>query len=119
MPDQQRNTLIGIGVGAGIGALIGSAVATGGGSIAAGAAIGGVTGGVIGSLIKPDACYYTNRRGELWQTPCGRQPASAVACFYGKGPNWLEQIDCRTGAPTRTAKAGQLNGRSGPLLRPA
>src|SRR5690348_9001320 len=80
MPDQQRNTLIGIGVGAGVGALIGSAVATGGGSIAAGAAIGGVTGGVIGSLIRPDACYFTNRRGELWQIPCGHRPLGAVAC---------------------------------------
>lgn len=102
MPDQQRNTLIGIGVGAGVGALIGSAVATGGGSIAAGAAIGGVTGGVIGSLIRPDACYFTNRRGELWQIPCGHRPAGAVACFYGKGPGSLEQVDCRSGTPYRT-----------------
>lgn len=94
MPEQQRNTLIGIGVGAGVGALVGSAVATGPGAIAAGAVIGGATGGVIGSLIKPDACYFTNRRGELWQIPCGFRPPGAIACFYGKGPGAVEQVPC-------------------------
>jgi hypothetical protein len=103
MPDETRNVLIGIGVGAGVGALIGSAVATGGGSIAAGAAIGGATGGVIGSLIKPNACYFTNRQGELWQNPCGHVPKGAVACFYGRAPGWLEEVDCRSRAPYRAA----------------
>lgn len=101
-PDQTRNTLIGIGVGAGVGALVGSAVASGGSSILVGAAIGGATGGVIGSLIRPDACYFTNRRGELWQVPCGYRPVAAVACFYGKAPGALEQVDCISGAPYRT-----------------
>ena len=103
MPERDRNMLIGIGVGAGVGALIGSAVATGGGSIAAGAAIGGVTGGVIGSLIQRDACYFTNRRGELWQVPCGYHPVAAVACFYGKGPYMVEPVAC----PPRTARVAQ------------
>jgi len=112
MPDQQRNTLIGFGVGAGVGALVGSAVATGGGSIAAGAIIGGVTGATIGSLIKPDACYFTNRRGELWQIPCGYRPASAVACFYGRGPGSLEEVDCRSGAPYRAASYQALDSKT-------
>ena len=103
MPYEQRNTLIGFGLGAGTGALVASAVATGGGSIAAGAIIGAATGATIGSLIKPDACYFSNRRGELWQIPCEYRPASAVACFYGRGPGSLEVIDCRSGAPNRVA----------------
>lgn len=94
MPDRDRNMLLGFAAGAGAGALIASAVATGGGSIAAGAAIGGVTGGVIGSMIKPDACYFTNRRGELWQIPCGYHPVAATACYYGKGPYMLEHVEC-------------------------
>jgi hypothetical protein len=103
MPYEQRNTLIGFGLGAGTGALVASAVATGGGSIAAGAIIGAATGATIGSLIKPDACYFSNRRGELWQIPCGFRPASAVACFYGRGPGSVVEIDCRSGAPNRVA----------------
>jgi uncharacterized membrane protein YeiH len=94
MPDQQRNTLIGIGVGAGVGALVGSAVVGGPGAVAVGAAIGGTTGGVIGSMIRPDACYILNRRRELWQVPCGYRPAGTVACFYGRGPGAVEQVDC-------------------------
>jgi len=104
MPDETRNVLIGAGVGAGVGALVASAVATGGGSIVAGAAIGGATGGVVASLIKPNACYFTNRRGELWQIPCGYMPKTAVACFYGRAPGWLDEIDCRSGAPYRAAQ---------------
>ncbi len=99
MPYEQRATLIGLGLGAGAGALVASAVATGGGSIAAGAIIGAATGATIGSLIKPDACYFSNWRGELWQIPCEYRPASAVACFYGRGPGSLEVIDCRAGPP--------------------
>jgi len=68
-PQRDRNALIGAGVGAGVGALIGSA-AGGPPAMWAGAAIGAVTGGVVGSLVKDQACYYRNKRGELWQVPC-------------------------------------------------
>ena len=103
MPYEQRNTLIGFGLGAGTGALVASAVATGGGSIAAGAIIGAATGATIGSLIKPDVCYFSNRRGELWQIPCGFRPASAVACFYGRGPGSVVEIECGSRGPYRMA----------------
>jgi hypothetical protein len=89
---QQRNALIGAGVGAGVGALIGSA--TGGPPGAwAGAAIGAATGGVVGYLIRPEGCYFRNRRGELWQVPC-EEARGAEGCFYGRAPDGLEQVEC-------------------------
>jgi len=109
MPDEQRNTLIGIVAGAGAGALIGSAVATGGGSIVVGAAIGGVTGGVIGSLIKPNRCYFLNRRNELWQVPCSHPPAWAQACFYGTAPGMMAEVDCPHGKPRRSVRQATVD----------
>ena len=92
-PDQQRNALIGAGVGAGVGALVGSA--TGGPPGAwAGAAIGAATGGFIGYLIRPEGCYFRNSRGELWQVPCEEARTRAEACFVGRGPDGLEQVEC-------------------------
>jgi hypothetical protein len=109
MPDEQRNVLIGIVAGAGAGALIGSAVATGGGSIAVAAAVGGATGGAIASMIKPNYCYFLNRRGELWQVPCSHPPAWAQACFYGTGPGMLQAVDCPHGRPGRSVRQATVD----------
>lgn len=93
MPDRDRNILIGTGAGAGVGAVVGSAVGgPPGGWIGAG--VGGATGGAIASLIKPDACYYRNRRGELWQVPCDEPVATAGVCYIGKGMGRLEPVPC-------------------------
>ena len=68
-PPEQRNALIGATLGAGVGAAIGSV--TGGPPGAwTGAAIGFAAGGLIGYIIRPEGCYFRNRRGELWQVPC-------------------------------------------------
>lgn len=93
-PDQQRNAYIGAGVGAGVGALIGAS--TGGPPGAwAGAAIGAATGSVIGYLIRPEGCYFRNNRGELWQVPCEEaRVRGEAACFYGRGLDGLQQIEC-------------------------
>jgi hypothetical protein len=92
-PDEQRNALIGAGVGAGVGALIGSATGGPAGGWA-GAAIGAATGGVIGYLIRPEGCYFRNSRGELWRVPCEEARTRTEACFYGRGPDGLAQVEC-------------------------
>jgi hypothetical protein len=94
LPDQQRNTLIGTGVGAGIGALVGSATGGGPGAIAVGAAIGGAAGGIIGYYAGPDHCYFRNQRGEIWQVPCEDLRVRAKACFVGRQPGGLKEVDC-------------------------
>jgi hypothetical protein len=94
MPERDRNTLIGIGPGAGVGALVGAGVASGGTAIAAGAIIGGATGGAIGYLIRPEGCYFRNRRGEIWQVPCHDLRIRAHACFIGHGPDDLQEVPC-------------------------
>jgi hypothetical protein len=81
MPDLQRNTLFGTAAGIGVGALVG-------------AAIGGATGGAIASLIRPPACYFRNKRGELWQVPCEDLRVRAEACFVGGTPVTLEEVAC-------------------------
>jgi hypothetical protein len=93
MPDRDRNIVIGAGAGAGVGALVGSAVGgPPGGWIGAG--VGGATGGVIASLIEPDACYYRNRRGELWQVPCEHPAPGAAACYIGNRHGRLDEVTC-------------------------
>jgi hypothetical protein len=92
-PPEQRNALIGAGVGAGVGALIGSA-AGGPPAAWAGAAIGAAAGGLVGYLIRPEGCYFRNVRGELWQVPCEEARTRAEACFYGRGPDGIEQVEC-------------------------
>ena len=94
MPDKQRNTLIGTTVGAGVGALIGSATGGGPAAIAVGAAIGGAAGGIIGYWAGPDACYYRNRRGEVWQVPCIDPRERSQACFVGRQPGGLRETYC-------------------------
>ncbi|NJL50178.1 MAG: hypothetical protein HC909_00100 [Blastochloris sp.] len=59
-----------------------------------GAGIGGATGAVLASLIEPDACYYRNRRGELWQVPCEFEVREAEACFVGRRHGELDEIPC-------------------------
>ena len=93
MPDRDRNTLIGAGVGAGVGAAIGSASSGPAGTLA-GAAIGAVTGGVVGYIITPEACYFRNKRGEIWQVPCEDRRVRAAACFVGHAPYDLRQVPC-------------------------
>ena len=93
MPDRDRNTLIGAGVGAGIGAAVGSASGGPPGTLA-GAAIGAVTGGVVGYIITPEACYFRNKRGEIWRVPCEDRRVRAAACFVGHGPDNLRQVPC-------------------------
>lgn len=104
MSDHNRQVLLGVLAGAGAGALIAAAAASGGGPIVVGAVVGGASGGVIASLIRPNHCYFVNRRGELWQIPCEHTPTTAVAraCFYGTGPGMLEQIDCEQAKFRRT-----------------
>jgi hypothetical protein len=94
MSDRDRNILVGAGVGAGVGALIGSASAGPPGGWT-GAAIGGATGGLIGSLIEPEACYFRNRRGEIWQIPCEDTRVRAEACFVGTRFGGLREVSCR------------------------
>ncbi len=93
MPDRDRNTLAGIGAGAGVGALIGTAGGPAGTWI--GAASGAAAGGVIASLIRPDACYFRNRRGELWQVPCDGPVVGAEACYVGNRDSRLQPVPCR------------------------
>ena len=90
MPDRDRNALIGAGVGAGVGAAIGSTS----GNLLTGAAIGAVTGGVVGYIITPEACYFRNRRGEIWQVPCEDRRVKVAACFVGHAPYDLRQVSC-------------------------
>ena len=94
MPDRDRNALIGAGVGAGVGAAIGSTH----GNLLAGIAIGAVTGGVIGYIVTPEACYFRNNLGEIWQVPCEDRRIRAAACFIGHAPYNLQQVSC-TGRP--------------------
>ena len=89
-PDRDRNALIGAGVGAGIGAAIGSTS----GNLLTGVAIGAVTGGVVGYIITPEACYFRNSRGEIWQVPCEDRRIRAAACFVGHAPYDLRQVSC-------------------------
>jgi len=100
MPDRDRNTLIGAGVGAGVGALIGSAVGGPAGT-AVGATIGGTTGGVVGYLIRPEGCYFRNKRGELWQVPCEDRVVRSEACFAGHRHGELQQVSCQYSPPAR------------------
>ena len=93
-PERDRNIAIGAGVGAGVGALIGSA-AGGPPAAWAGAAIGAVSGGIVGSLVRREACYYRNKRGELWQVPCEDPRVRAQACFVSGASGTLEEVDCR------------------------
>ena len=93
MPDQDRTILAGATVGAGVGALIGSASGGPPGGWA-GAAIGAAAGGVVGSLIKDNACYIRNRRGEIWRVPCTDQRVRAKACFVGTAPSTLTEVPC-------------------------
>jgi len=92
-PERDRNIMIGAGVGAGVGALIGSATGGPPGGWA-GAAIGAVSGGVIGSLVRHEACYIRNRRGELWQVPCHDPRIRSEACFVGNSPGGLSEVPC-------------------------
>ena len=95
LPDRDNHILIGSGLGAGVGALIGSASGGPPGGWA-GAAIGSASGAVIGSLVKHKACYFRNKRGELWQIPCEDPRVKyAEACFVG---NWLggyTEVSCK------------------------
>jgi uncharacterized protein YcfJ len=93
-PDQTRNILIGAGVGAGVGAIIGSASGGPPGGWA-GAAIGAATGGAVGSLVRPEACYMRNRRGEIWQVTCEDRRPMPEACFVGYSPDVLRQVPCQ------------------------
>ena len=72
MPDQDRTILAGATVGA----------------------IGAAAGGVVGSLIKDNACYIRNRRGEIWRVPCTDQRVRAKACFVGTAPSTLTEVPC-------------------------
>ena len=92
-PPEQRNALIGATLGAGVGAAIGTA-AGGPTGTWAGAAAGAVVGGIIGYVIRPEGCYYRNKRGELWQVPCDEARSRAEACFRGRGPDGVEQVEC-------------------------
>jgi hypothetical protein len=91
----ERNVLGGATLGAGIGALIGSATGGPAGALA-GAAIGGGAAGVIVFLIRPDGCYFQNRRGEIWQTSCQRVIRGASACYVGNELSGLRQVSCPT-----------------------
>lgn len=90
---RDRAILAGAGIGAGVGAVIGSASAGPPGGWA-GAAIGGVTGGVIGSMIQPEACYFSNRRGELWQVSCHETSYPPGRCFVGSRYGSLQEVSC-------------------------
>ena len=93
MPDRDRNGLAGAAVGAGVGALIGSASAGPPGGWA-GAAIGAAAGGVVGTLIKDNACYNRNQRGEIWRVPCTDQRVRVTACFVGGSFGSLTEVPC-------------------------
>jgi len=92
-PPEQRNALLGATVGAGVGAAIG---AVAGGPVGGwtGAAVGAGVGGIVGYLIRPEGCYFQNRRGELWQVPYDEARARGMACFRGRGPDGVEQVEC-------------------------
>jgi len=92
-PDRDRNVLIGAAAGAGIGAVIGSA-SSGPPGAWAGAAIGAAAGGVVGYFVRDNACYFRNKRGEIWQVPCEDTRVRAEACFVG-WPGAQNQVDCR------------------------
>ena len=92
-PEQDRNILIGAGVGAGVGALIGSASGGPPGGWA-GAAVGAAAGGVVGALVKGNACYFRNKRGELWQVPCEDPRVRSEACFVGSAIGGLSEVPC-------------------------
>jgi uncharacterized protein YcfJ len=95
-PERDRNMMIGAGVGAGVGALIGSA-SGGPPGMWAGAAVGAVSGGVVGSLVRREACYFRNRRGEVWQIPCDNTRMDADACFVGNSPANASRVACWRG----------------------
>jgi hypothetical protein len=109
MSVHNQQVLLGVLAGAGAGALIAAAAASGGGPIVVAAVAGGAGGGVIASFIRPNNCYFVNKRGELWQIPCEQQPASAMACFYGSGPGMLTQIDCPHGDRRRQIAAAAVD----------
>jgi YMGG-like Gly-zipper len=94
LPERESNILIGTGVGAGVGALIGSTYGPQGGWT--GAAIGGAVGGLIGSVIRPGACYFRNRRGEIWQIPCEYPDTKPTACFVSGWFGWRREVPCET-----------------------
>jgi hypothetical protein len=94
MPDSQRSVLAGAAIGTGVGALVGSATGTGPAAIAVGAAIGGVTGGIIGASVGSQACYFRNKRGEIWRVPCEDTRIRAEACFVGGAVGGTEQVYC-------------------------
>jgi hypothetical protein len=94
MPERDRAFVIGTGVGAGVGAVIGSATAGPPGAWI-GAGVGGGAGGAVASIIRPEACYLRNRRGELWQVPCeGRQAKLAEVCYASGWFGSLEPVPC-------------------------
>jgi hypothetical protein len=96
MPERDRAYVVGTTVGAGVGAVVGSATAgPPGGWIGAG--IGGATGGAVAAIVRPDACYVRNRRGELWQVPCeGRQARLAEVCYVSGWFGSMEPVPCPT-----------------------
>lgn len=91
-PERERNMLIGAGVGAGVGALIGSA--SGPPGMWTGAVIGAASGGVIGYFVKNNACYFRNKRGEVWQVACEDPRVKAEGCFVGNSTSNLSEVPC-------------------------
>jgi hypothetical protein len=96
VPERDRNTAMGILAGAGVGAAIGTATSGPTGTWV-GAAIGGAAGGLVGYLIRPDGCFYRNRRGELWQVPCEGKFVGNAACYVGNDIGGLRQVPCPNG----------------------
>jgi hypothetical protein len=91
MTEQDRRTWFGAGAGAGAGALIGSAA----GGPLVGAAVGGAVGGTIAYFIRPEGCFYRNRRGEFWQVPCEDKIIGRPTCYIGNDVKGYEPVDCR------------------------
>ncbi len=100
LPDYQRQALIGAGLGAGAGALIGASIvggaaaAGGPAAIAIGAAVGGAAGGIIAANLGKPACYFRNKRGEIWMVPCEDERIRREACFVGHPVAGVEQVYC-------------------------
>lgn len=92
-PQRDRNILAGAGIGAGIGALVGSASGGPPGGWA-GAAIGAASGGAIASLIPHEGCYIRNKRGEVWQVPCGNPRFRSERCYVDHAPSNISQVAC-------------------------
>jgi hypothetical protein len=66
-----------------------------GGQALVGAAVGGAVGGTIAYFIRPEGCFYRNRRGEFWQVPCEDKIVGRPACFIGNDVIGYEPVDCR------------------------